>query len=113
MDIELRELQEIAYEYDFPISDIVDYYETIKNYPCVLAKDEQSLIDCLYLIVQDRVSNSYIISRWDGNGSFQEYIKYNCKPLSYSISDALYRVYEDYAIPNLSEQYKYVKRLER
>ena len=55
MDIELRELQEIAYEYDFPISDIVEYYETIKNYPCVLAKDEQSLIDCLYLIDLQRV----------------------------------------------------------
>lgn len=115
MDISVDELREIAYEYDFPISDIMEYYERIRNYPCVLNRDEQSLIDCLYLIVQDRVSISYIISQYNPivDGDFEQFKKEKYKSLEYSISDALYRIYDEAAINNLSEQYKYVKRLEK
>ena len=105
MGIDFNDLQEIAYEYDFPIGNIVDYYERIKNYPFVLARDEQSLIDCLYLIVQDRVSNSFIISQYDGSYPFKDYLHDNYKSVEDSINDALYRIYDEEAIPYLSEKY--------
>lgn len=110
MELELSVLQEIAEEYEFPISNILEYYETIKDYHCVLTMDEQYLIDCLNLIVQDRVSMSYIISQYDPtrDGSFEKYKLENYKSLEYSISDGLYRIYEEKAIPYLSEEYKYI-----
>lgn len=115
MNVELEELQEIAYEYDFPLHKIVKYYEMIKNYPCVLERDEQSLIDCLYLIVQDRTSIYYILSQYNPkiDGTFEEFKKEKYKSLEYSISDALYRTYDEAAIDNLSEQYKYLKKIKK
>ena len=115
MDISIDELREISYEYDFPLYKIVKYYHMIKNCPCVLERDEQSLIDCLYLIVQDRTSIYYIIAQYNPkvDGTFEQFKKEKYKSLEYSISDALYRIYDEAAIDNLSEQYKYTKRLEK
>lgn len=110
MELELSILQEIATENDFPISTVIEYYEMIRNYHCVITMDEQYLIDCLYFIVQDRVSMSYIISQYNPtrDGSFENYKLENYKSLEYSISDGLYRIYEEKAIPYLSEEYKYI-----
>lgn len=110
MELELSILQEIAEEYEFPISNILEYYEAIKDYHCVIAMDEQYLIDCLNLIVQDRASMSYIISQYDPSSdlSFEEYKQEKYKSLEYSISDGLYRIYEEKAIPYLSKEYKYI-----
>ena len=111
----LEELKEIAYECEFPISEIIDYYERIKNCSCVRNRDKQSLIDCLYLIVYDRVSINCIINEYDpkNSGNFNDYMKKHYKKVEDSISEALYRVYGDAAIEDLPEQCQFAKIIKR
>lgn len=111
MELELEDIREIAYEYQFPKVIILKYYELIKDYPCVVKSNKQNLIDCLYLIVQDRVSMNYIVSLYDGTFPIDEFKREKYKSLKYSISDALYRIYDEEAIPDLCDKYKYIKRL--
>lgn len=122
MEIGLNKLKEIAIEY-FDIgdeeklrnnwNDFMYCYEKVKNCPCVMAKDTGSLIDCLYLIASDIASDDFFKTTKDLYGNkFYNYEEKH-KSLDYMISDALYRIYDEYAIPNLSEQYRYAKRLVR
>ena len=122
MEIEINKLKEIAVEY-FDVgdeeklkNDWIDFmycYHRMRNCPCVEARDIGSLIDSLYLVASDIASNDFFKTTEDrfGNKFYNYEEKY--KSLDYIVDDALYRIYEENAIPSLSEQYVYVKRLER
>ena len=114
MEVELEILKEIAAEY-FDIgneeklnnnwNDFMYCYEKIRNCPCVMAKDTGSLIDCLYLIASDIASDDFFKTTEDQYGNkFYNYADKH-KSLDYMISDALYRIYDEYSIPSLSEKY--------
>ena len=96
--VELTEEQllEIAYTEDFDLKKVKEYYNSIKNIPCVQARDDESLYDCLTLIIQERVSYSFIT---ENKGSI------NRKSVKESICEALTRVYEDEAMPYLTDEY--------
>jgi len=122
MVIEQNKLKEIAVEY-FDIgdeeklinnwNDYIYCYERMKNCPCVNAKDVGSLIDALYLVASDIASDDFFKTTEDFYGNkFYNYAKKH-KSLDYMVDDALYRVYDEDAFPSLSEQYVYVKKLER
>ena len=105
MEIEQNILKEIAIEY-FDIGDeekfnndwknFIYCYERMRNCPCVKAKDLYSFIDALYLVASD-IAN---------------YAEKH-KSLEDLVDDALYRIYDEDAIPSLSEQYIRIKKLER
>ena len=120
MEIELKKLQEIAIEY-FDIedeekllnnwNDFMYCYEKIKNYPCVIAKDTWSLIDALYLIASDIASDDFFKTTEDLYGNkFYNYASKH-KSLDYMVDDALYRIYDEYAVPSLSDNYTCEKGL--
>ena len=122
MEIELETLKQIVVEY-FDIgdeeklknnwNDVMYCYEKIRYCPCVMAKDTGSLIDCLYLIASDIASDDFFKITEDSYGNkFYNYEEKH-KSLDYMVSDALYRIYDEYSIPNLAEEYIFAKRLER
>lgn len=122
MEIDLFKLREIAIEY-FDIGDdekltknwkdFMYCYEKLRHCPCVESKDEDSLIDCLYIIASDIASDDFFKTTEDMYGNkFYNYEKMH-KSLDYMISDALYRVYDDYAIESLSKSYIYMKKLKK
>lgn len=120
MEIELNKLKEIAVEY-FDIDEeeklqndwkeFMYCYDIIKNCPCVKAKDTESLIDCLYLVASDIASNDFFRTTKDNYGNkFYNYLEKH-KSQEYIISDALYRIYDEEAISNLSNEYRNLKKL--
>ena len=122
MEIRLGKLKEIATEY-FDIgdeeklknnwNDFMYCYQMIKDCPCVVAKDTGSLIDCLYLIASDIASDDFFKTTEDLYGNKFYNYKEKHKSLGYMVDDALYRIYDEYAIPSLSEEYINIKRLRR
>ena len=120
MEIELETLKEIAAEY-FDIDDEEKFndnwedfmycYEKIKKCKCVMARDKDSLINCMYFVAEDIASNDFFKSTTDsyGNTYCNFYKKY--KPLDFIVSEALYRTYGDNSISSLSEEYISVKKL--
>ena len=122
MEIELNELKEIAIEYfDIDNEDIfknnydqfIIGYNYIKNCNCVKGRNAESLIDCLYFIASDIASNEFFKTTTDCYGNEFDNYQEKHKSLEYIVSDALYRIYDEDAIPNLSEQYVYIKKLKR
>lgn len=106
MKIDSEKLLELEEEYEIGFTELMNYYIALKDIPCVQKGDENSLLDCLHLLIQDRISNEFNQEEMKKRGDNQENLDYENKPLEYSVSDALYRIYEDEAIPYLTEQYK-------
>lgn len=122
MEIEQNILKEIAIEY-FDIGDeekfnndwknFIYCYERMRNCPCVKAKDLYSFIDALYLVASDIASDDFFKTTVDLYGNrFYNYVEKH-KSLEDMVDDALYRIYDEDAIPSLSEQYIRIKKLER
>ena len=114
------ELKELAEELQFPISEIIGYYEKIKCYPCVINRnDKQLLFECLYLIVFDivcdRVSFSCSINEYDrlSCGDFKSHVEKGYKSVDDSISEALYRIYGDEALNDLPTKHQIFGRSKR
>ncbi len=91
-----EQLCEIAETEDFSLKKTKEYYKRIKDIPCVQAKDDESLYDCLTILIQDRISYSFITTN---KGCIER------KSLKSSICDALYRVYDEDATPYLTDEY--------
>ena len=97
MEIDDERLEELANECDTSLAHVKRLYNLIKDIPCVFMKDDETFLRCLQTLISDRISQTFIQSQ------SRDYDKR--KDLRYSISDALYRYYEDDAIPYLSETY--------
>lgn len=114
MEIELEILKEITKEYfdvgDEEIfsenyADFMHCYQEIKNCPCVSSADEQSLINCLYLIADAIATNAFLRKYEPHNYEEKE------KSLQYIISDSLYRIYDENSYASLDGEYIEHKRL--
>lgn len=112
MMIDEEKLLELENEYEMSFSEIMKYYTSLKSIPCVERGSEESFMDCLETLIQDRVSDSFKKEQMLNSGLNENYVMDAQKSLEYSISDALYRVYEDEAIPYLTEEYKQERQLE-
>ena len=96
MEVSDEKLKTIAEEYGTTMSHIIRYYNLLRHYPCVINNDEELFYECLQTLIQDRISETF---------QSQEKDFFDTKSLDYSISDALYRVYQDEAIPYLDAKY--------
>jgi hypothetical protein len=77
------------------------YYTMLISIPCVQEKGEDRCFECLETLIQDRISSDFLQEQYEQNGYTGEY-----KSFEYSLSDALYRIYEEDALPYLSNEYK-------
>jgi hypothetical protein len=102
MMIDKEELLELEREYGISFSQIMKYYTILKDIPCVANGSEENFRECLEIVIQDRVSNSFIV----GQKEFKDDVMRVNKSLDYSISYALYYIYDEEAIPYLSEEFK-------
>lgn len=94
-------LLELESEYEISFSTIMKYYTILKDIPCVTGGSEYNLRECLELLIQDRISNSFIIKEQDNK---KDALKVQ-KSLEYSISSALYEIYEEKSIPYLCDEF--------
>ena len=95
-------LRELAFEYDVPFNVVIEFYGKVKDVPCVFTQDEDSLRNCLALILQDILSNTFIKNSKNGSG------KGRPKPKSEEeiLCGALYEIYGDEAVPYLTDDFK-------
>lgn len=106
MEIDKDRLLELESEYEISFSTIMRYYTLLMSIPCVKERDEEQLYLCLETLIQDRVTTEFKQEEMNRNGETGVY-----KSLEYSVSDALYRIYEDEAIPYLCDEYKAERNL--
>lgn len=95
MEIDKEKLKELAEEYEFSLNYISKLANLLMTYDCVKEGADDQFYECLELLIQDRLSA----------GTVKQSIYDDPKSLDYSLSDALYRVYDEKAIPNLSIDY--------
>ncbi len=112
MMIDREKLLELESEYEIGFSEILKYYTALKSIPCVERGSEENFSDCLETLIQDRISNSFKKEQMLNNRFDEKNIMFTQKSLEYSISDALYRIYDEDAIPYLTEEYKQERQLE-
>lgn len=95
MDKEIisKKVNELAEEYEFSKSTIQKYCHTLYLYPFVLDDEPEKLLECLEMIVQDRVSHKII-----DDGSLR-------RTVNETICDCVYRVYGDKSIHFLNESF--------
>lgn len=92
-EIEIEKINNLAKEYEFRVATIEGYYETLMLYPFVQNDTSDKKWECLETIVQDRFSQK----------TFPDTdIR---RSLADTISDSLYRIYEDEAIHYLNEEF--------
>ncbi len=111
MMLDEEKLLELKNEYEISFSNLLKYYTALKSIPCVERGSEELFADCLETLIQDRVSNSFKREQMLNSGYNVKEISYASKRLDYSISDALYRIYDEEAIPYLTEQYKRERKI--
>ena len=116
MNLEKEQLESLAKEYDFDLNELMEYYDEISKIPCVANSDEEQLLECLKTIIAGLKSNEseieYQKSR-AGNDDDAYIDKNKLVSRECIISDALYRSYDDAAIPYLSDEYVELKGLSK
>ena len=100
MEIDREKILQLDSEYEIGFSTIMKYYTTLISIPCVQKEGEDKCFECLETLIQDRISSDFMQKEYEKNGYSGEY-----KSFDYSLSDALYRIYEEEAIPYLSTEY--------
>ena len=103
MRIEQEKLLELESEYQVSFSTIMYYYTVLLETPCVQRNGDELLVDCLETLIQSRISAEFKQKQYENQGEYMSF--------EYSLSDALYRVYDEEAIPYLCEEYKEEKGL--
>jgi hypothetical protein len=98
MKIDKDKILELESDYGISFSEIVRYYVTLLQFPCVNSNSEEKLYDCLETLVQDRSSTQIAEDSGFPDADDQ-------KSFEQSVSDALKRVYEEEAIPYLNSYY--------
>lgn len=101
MELEREELEFLASEYESKIETVMKYYEILKEVPCVINHERELFLECLETLIQERKSEKML-----GETKSQTSEKY--QTLEFSVSDSLFRVYGDDAVPYLSEEYRIV-----
>lgn len=118
MNLEKDQLETLAKEYDFDLNELMEYYDEISKIPCVVNGDDELLLRCLETIVSGLKTNDQEIEFQKLQPGNRE----NDKPFidtdklvskEYIISDALYRTYDDEAIPFLSDEYAELKGISK
>ena len=99
--IDKKKLLQLEKDYEIGFSEIVKYYTLLMNIPCVQRGGEDRCLECLETLIQDRVSVDFKQKETAQFGVIDEY-----KSFDYSMSDALYRIYEEESLPFLCEEYK-------
>jgi hypothetical protein len=97
----MENLKRMATEYEYDLKKIEQYLTVLEVCPCVIKGTEEEKMECLETLVSDRSSEELIreISKED----------YVPKSFEYSFSDALYRVYQESAMPYLAKEYLEIK----
>ena len=94
----MEDLKRMAVDYGYDLNKIKLYLSVLEVCPCVIKGTEEQKMECLETLVSDRSSEELIeeMTRKE---------EYKPKSFEYSLSDALYRIYQEKAMPYLSREY--------
>jgi len=98
MEIEKEVLQSLVENNDAALNHVTKYYNLTKDIPLIASRSEEEYLEFLELLIQDRISEDF-------QAKEKKIFDYSPKRLDYSISDALYKVYGDDAMPYLTKEY--------
>lgn len=116
MNLKKDQLEALANKYDFDLKELMEYYDEISKMPCVANGDEEQLLGCLETIIAGLRTNEQEIefqkSKY-GNDVDEYMDKDKIVPKEYIVSDALYRTYDEQAIPFLSDEYAELKGISK
>lgn len=95
-------IKRLSTDYGFTTSKIKHYYSLLSNYPFVTEDNDEKALECLEMVVQDRISNTV-----------ENEISQLKRSVHDSVEEALYRIYEEKSIGFLSEQFIKTREIEK
>ena len=102
MEIDKNKLLQLGDDYEVSFSLVMHYYTLLMDIPCVQRGGEDRFLECLETLIQSRITAEFKDEEQETiKNGYDEYMSFE-----YSLSDALYRIYEDEALDYLCDEYK-------
>ena len=101
MILDREDLLKLETEYGVGFSTVIKCYTSLISVPCVECEGKNKLFSCLELLIQSGINNNFKQKEMEQSEESND-----SKSFEYSLSDALYRIYEDDSLPYLCDEYK-------